>query len=367
MYKIFELPSQRARGTIRHPQWVNYQRGLTLASQTVVDFYSTHNMAVRSDHLLYRLLAAFDVQGVGDLPLLYAEVVGAGLNRAMALKMTSSIYSGDSHKGWFYGPGVDEVYIAHEARFDYRNAYENWERAVAVESLTHPFTDLALDLPNGLNRSNEKGLAVIAINVPMLLIQYRGFLDEQDRRAKENDNYARLTPYQFIHRYVLPGMVHSHLDAALINRYNALLYDEPINDRRPNHSFFITDWGKRVGEYQRDVIELISTRTLNISEILHSLPLATAYSGFEYAPLPQMLGTRQVNWALMLARLPLMELVLKSTRLAPGNANQREFNQLARTIERYRRDGVLKGVLPSALHNHVLWRIDRAYHLAMYR
>lgn len=351
------MPS-RARGTLLHPQWYNVKRGLATILNTVKTFYKTHTMSVTSSHFLTKLLFHYGVEPELDLRRYYVDKLNTSLELSMALKMTSNLYSGKAWPGVFYGPGVTEVLVASNESFDYHEVFNHWNRVAAVTVLSHPITNLCLDLPNGLNPTPETGFAVIHINIPKLLVQYRGFQHYQAGRAQDHGEVRR-TAMQFIHMYVLPNMLDSHLDAVLVNRIQRKLFNESVYDLRPNHSFYIEDWSRKVTDFQDTVLDVLRKKPYNAQETLLAIPLMEHENAFDYAPLPDVYRTRQLSWAYTLARLTLLEVMVKATKLSGGVGVGMEYNHLSRLLLRYRQDRVWQSVMPSQLRDHTAYRIER--------
>lgn len=358
MYQLFDFQPGRARGTVLHPQWHNVKRGLVRVLDTVKTYYKTHTMSVTSSHFLTKILFYYGVDPDLDLRRYYVDKLSSALELGMTLKMTSSIYEGKSWSGVFYGPGIQEVLIASNESFDYDQVYKRWTEAAPVTVLSHPISNLALDLPDGLNRTPVKGYAVININIPMLMVMYRGFKDYQQLRFETADE-ARRTAMQFIHMYVLPNMLDSHLDGVLINRLHNRLFTETNYDQKPNHPFYIEDWTKRVDDFQDTVLDAIIGRAYNSQETLLAIPLVQYPNAFEYAPLPEVYRSRQITWAYTLARLTLLETMVKATRASGGVGVGMEYNYLNRMLLRYRQDRVWQSTMPQDLRNQIAFRIDR--------
>lgn len=363
MYTLFNFPPARARGTYLPPEWNNISRGLEQILNTTRDYYSGHTFSVKAQHPLMKILNHYGSMDHLSIHQIYGEVTSTWMDLSMALKMTSSIYEGQVFNGQFFGPGVKEVYLTYSESFDYRLFYSNWYKESSVVTLSHPFTNLMLPIANGLNPTSETGIAVIGIDMVKLILQYRAFR-EQERKDEIEKESTQRTAMMFIHMYVLPNMLASQLDNSLLNRFNCLMLDEPINDIRNPHPFYIKDWSKEVTKYQEDLVIKVSERNYNLSEIMLSIPLVDKRNALWFGYLPSMYRSRQVNWALTLARLTLLETLLWANHLSNGNDNQSELNEVARQIRRYRSDGTLRGSLPRTLRSEVEDRLDRCYRLA---
>lgn len=362
MYQLFQLDSRVQVSTQRHASWMTIDRGLKHALTVVEDFYRSYSGSVKTDHVLAKAIAPFGSGENYSLRDFYLKVMDESLSVARTLKLTSVVQAGVVHSGQFYGPGISEVLLATDTAFNYNSVYTYWEKAQAVRVLSHPVTNLALDIPDGINRSGDTGYSVIEIHIPKLLIQYKAFRDAEAIRTKEYGLVERST-YQFIHRFVLPNMMRTHLDHVLVNRLHRLLFDEPMNDKRPNHSFFIPDWTGDVSKFQGQLMDYLTDKTLSAMAIIKSIPLVDRDMSLDYARLPNIVRTQQVKWALALARLDLLEIIVKLSVGGKGNPNRGELNSIQREIERYRNDRTFSQVMPRALYNETQYRWDRLYEM----
>jgi len=356
MYRLFKVPEVVAQSTLSNPNWNYVRQGLRSNLQTIHRFYRNNATSVKSDHFLMKLLNHFGSAREQSLSSFYVQVQSAALDLAMALKMTSANYTGTSFPGYFYGPGVQEILIAYNDSFNYDQAYANWEDVEAVTVLAHPCSDLSLPILDGVNRADVAGYAVIAINIPLLLVQYRAFRDREWRLKGQTDQRSSM---QFIRMHVLPNMLASHLDYALFKRIYRTHFTEPQTKFVQAHPFYLTDYTARVDAMQQEQLMWLLTRNYKFAEILKTIPMVVAPTALEMAGLPVMPATRQVNWALSLSRLDVLELLFSVSEQSPGNQNQMEINTVKRFIQMYRTDQALSQGLPGSIATTIQSRYDR--------
>ena len=114
MQNLFGISSTAAQGIMGLPaDWLYIKHGLLRNLSMVIKFYRRNPMAVKSDHFLIRLLQSINVPHSQNIERYYNNVDAVSLNVSMMLKMTSSIFKGQLFNGIFYGPGNDEILIAH--------------------------------------------------------------------------------------------------------------------------------------------------------------------------------------------------------------------------------------------------------------
>jgi hypothetical protein len=358
MQNLFHLISPIGQGILKFPEWLYVRDGLKRNLDQVMRFYRNNPMAVQSSHFLVRLLHSINIPQSQLLERYFSNVDAASLNISMALKMTSSIFRGEIFNGVFYGPGNSEILIAHSESFDIFAANRNWESLIPVKVLRHPRSDLALNIPDGTNTGSENGIAVISINIPMLAIQYRAF--RLNEILKTDDEFGtQKSIMQFIHMYVLPNMLYSHLDYALFNRIDNLRKGAPLGESRKNHSFPMPDFAQKSNRVQTEILFKLAQVGRDFTGILRTVPTVTSDDMEQLFLVPDMASTRQVIWALVIARLPALVFLFRLLQEGPRRRNQNEVNQVMRDMLRYKSDNLMRTMLPLELFFEVQEDINK--------
>jgi hypothetical protein len=219
--------------------------------------------------------------------------------------MTSDVNFGKIHDGIFYGEKVKEIILYVENYFSPFTVSKNWKDLRPVTVLDHPISDLNLLLPNGKVNSTAEGLAVIAVDIPLLLTQYRFFLMEQQYNTE-----SVLGANHFVYKYVLPNMLHSHIDLVILNRLMNLFYGAPMSTNLFKYQFPIVDYSQAVDrELKRTLGRLKNSRTQYFGYIQNMLSISNP-SMTDSLNMPDLAKTRQVWWAMFLTRLKVMKFLI---------------------------------------------------------
>lgn len=345
MIELFREAPPIERGTLLPPTWPFIRRGLALNLQRVKAFhYRHHPTAVKSNHLLIRILQSIAVDKVNhDTNRYYQLIEPIALNVSMAHKLTSSIYKGRLFRGVFYGQTTPEVIIAIDEPFDPVWVHENWAQVSAVKPLLHPKTDLDLHIPDGQDYSQEDGLCVIAINIAMLAMQYRAFRLIQNRSTDSPKSIN-----QFIAGYVLPNMLDAHLDLAIANRvFAAHLSDTRYkNTVFRKHSFSLSNYTPHVDLAIERTLDNIRKSSKDFQTIQQSIPAVTANSALEALLMPDIMPAMQVNWAALVARLRALYALSSLAGDQLTAKNRHNLNQFLRSLRAGNAFEVLTDQLP---------------------
>lgn len=355
MQLIFNNIKPVGQNALRPVHWPYAEAGLIRNLEHVQTYYKSKPFAVRSQHILVKLLNTIGVSYNLNLDRFYSIISARGLNLSMTMKMTSSLYTGSIFKGVFYGEGTSEILMAIDDSFDPYEVKKNWMNTKAVRVLSHPNSDLGFLLPNGRRHGFETGVAVIAINVAMLAVQFKCFLESEMQKSLTNGG-DRLTVAHFVHMYVLPNMLDSQLDMTLFNRAYNLLVGAPMGEPIMKHPFYLTDYSKQVDISYKETIEYFKTTNRTYNVILKSF-FAVVDDDFEtLLRLPDNAPTRQVVWAEFVARLRAIEFLLK-INTENGEMNRSINNTISRFIKYYENDRIIPSVLPKDLYYDIIFQI----------
>jgi hypothetical protein len=348
MYNIFNLMPGASLPVLYAQNWNTVSAGLRRNIETVTNYYHDNPMAVQGDHFLVRLLGTLDIPLALNIYRFYDYLSYSSLDLSMALKMTSSIYKGSVFNGVFYGPGTTEVLIAHSEDFDPVDAERNWETLKPIRVLRHPRSDLMMNILDGSHTSRETGFAVIAINIPMLAIQFRAFLKREEEIAEKTGD-STYSVLHYVRMYALPSMIESHLDYVLFNRINNLLNGRDNHRSLKKHSFVIPDYSDRLDAIQMVILRNLAHVGKTFTGILRNVPALSRKDMDQVMLVPDMALTRQVLWALSVSRFPAIDFMLTASRERPDTRNGQEINRLLQALRNIKTSNLITSVLPSQI------------------
>ena len=358
MQYFFNTNGVPGQSTNTPGSWNYVRDGLERNLKIVQDYYYNRPHAVKSSHLLVKLLTTLGVPYTLNLERFYDIVDGRALQYSMGFKLTSGLYRGALFRNAFYGGNTLEVIIANTSSIDPYEVYRNWRTVESVRVFDHPKSDLSLLLPNGKMASSGDGIAVIEIDIPKLAIQFKAFMEDQMRRTSGGMLNPQTTA-QFVHMYVLPNMLRSHLNIALFNRAYNLLFGAPMSIVSMKHPFYLTDFSSQVDKVYSDQLKFLQGNERDFRSILETFKVTNSESFRDAMQLPSTPSTRQVVWTELLTRLKCWEFL---TDIGPSHGRARntsELNQLFRQIKMFESDNVLYSSLPTDLYYDLSAGVER--------
>lgn len=371
MFALFRPRARLIRGIVE-PGKTDYIRRIYTDRLTFLRrYYKERVFYLKNNHILVRLLTT----GLGSLHPDYETFMWTAVDRADTLsrhfQFTSSVSYGKIWYGDFYGEGSYEIIIGDNEMFDVPSAVDNWENLTPVRVLTHSISDLGMAIPNGKTNHYVDGLAVIYINIPLLMFQYRMFIESQIRKANSKEN-AIFSPKLFLYKYVLPGMMVSHIDHVLVNRLINLKMGMPMTEMLVKSPFFQAEAGNHEGsgiindinEAQETVLEKITRSQVTYDQALANIFTVTEKDALDLLIMPDIAPTRQVWWSFILARLKHIKFLLRVGKDNISGHDQMYKNRVIIDLSRLLDSHVLERMLTAELLESTISEINETLELA---
>lgn len=353
MYEIFNVDPVHKTAVPTPSRWNFIRTRLNANLDKAVEYYRHSQNFVRSKHILIKLVHGMGIPHSLEISRYYDNVFSVALTRAMSLGMTTSISKGRIFHGDFYGDESREIIIGYADSFDPVWANDNWEDLSPITILRCPHSDVSFLPPNGIRHHSETGVSVIAVNVPLLAIQYRAFRNSEAQHAAVTGDGQRNTN-QFIFNYPLTNALGSQLDCELFNRLFRTVKDEGYGvSISAKHPFFMAGFEAELTEYDIKLLEMLGDSKADFYNIMRSIPMINVDNLFESSYLPSSVPTRQIEWAYSVARLPTIEFLFRVSNDFALTRNSMEVGKIARYAQMSLRNSLLKSMLPPDLYDEV--------------
>lgn len=264
---------------------------------------------VTGNYLLVRLLESLNVNLTRKDQEYVWAVQDVGLMLASSLRLTSIYGAGKLHSpGIFYGPGVTEVIIASIDDFDVDDARARWQELSPIRVISHPYNDFTLPHLDGTGEGlTGGGRVVVTLNIAMLAFQYKCWWEGAVRDRQDSS----MTVEKFLVAYPLANLLPSHLDGTLANRIMSQALELPIVAQDDVNPFYV---GFRqsalIDPLVRETLEYLRRKSLSFDDVISALPMCSVDDYHDWLALPDLAFITQVEWAVFLARLPLMGFLL---------------------------------------------------------
>ena len=358
MYSLFSSPPRPLAGQIVTPRFKDVEAKIRHDLDHVVNYYRYGTFFSRTDHLLLRLITSVGVPLNYETGHYYDIASARALTAANSVGLSSSISAGRWHDSVFYGGCLELIigYIGQDSPYELQR---NWRDIQAVKVLEHPVSNLSYTLPNGKMNNTETGLAVIAVDIPKLMMQYRGFVISQ-KMAQNRGDETNLGIRDFIGKFVIPNMLYGQTDLVLFNRVYNLFTGKPMGEAMRRHPFYLTDYSDLLDKGLDEVLKRITSIKLRYRDILEQIP--RMFSDYPYA-MPDIAETRQIYWALFLSRFRVMQFLVDVNGEEGRHYNQSLLNELKIDLKRFKSDNIFRSVLPGTLSDDFNYEAERIFKL----
>lgn len=343
MINFFNGLVHRNRGAPAIPNWPYIQGELNTLIKQVIEYYRNASYAVRTDHELVKIIHAIALSTETELYTYHRKVSNASANIAQSLGYTSEVNHGKIFSNVFFGPGSKEVLVSVNTEFDPRLTTEDWQNVRAVRILRHGFDQLDFFPLDGRTPSNK--VNVFSVNIPLLAVQYRAFRQAQKEQAEQEGETGRSSVYHFVYSYVLNNMQYDSIPMAIFNRLMKVGAGKPTNASAFRHPFYIPDYGPRVDAALASYVKSIQNTSMDIAAILFNAPMPTWTNGLAFMQLPDVIASRQINWAMYLSRIHILSFLTEIDLDTLLKTNRTELNKVKYMLNVYLKDNSIRSAL----------------------
>lgn len=317
---------------------------------------------IRTDHLLLKVLNMIGVEFDGDL-MTYQSRVAAQVNRISgSMGFSNSAHHGRVFdKGVFYGDDIDEIIITANETYTPRELWNNWENMSSVRALAHPIhgttvfeLDGSLKVPAAMKQGIN--LAVLELDIPLLACQFQLWKMANRTQAQRAD---AIPDGNFISQVVLPNLLVSHLDIAVLNTMADIVGIGGTFEVKSNLPFYLTDNSSRFEGGLEDILKRYTVQTTTFSDMLSNIPCFGAETLMQAIKMPELAFTNQVIWALTAARLPLVAFLLKLNAINNNAKNDQTINRFRRSLIEAESGKYLKNQIPGPVAEYFAEYIDK--------
>ena len=355
MKNIFNGPSER-RGGLFLPRARQASNTYGNYMQRVIDFRRDCSRAVKSEHLLIKLLSALSMDITGSIQE-YAWTQGDNLVAVCSnLGMTSPWTHGKLHRGVLFN-GLDEIllYATEDHSIDtLQMAYESWEDLAPIQVIQHPYSNVDLPWLDGVERAipGVQGFAMTIIDPVLLAVQWRGFVENVIQKATDSPPGMNL----FLQRYPLANALYSYTDITYFNRLSSMLMgmDAPsIHVSNPQYKSIPVDL---IDQTLGKAGEAMMSRAMTFDDWLSAVPLYTESDYHQYIRADSLSYSSSMEWASFIMMLPAIRLCLDLNATSGYARNYLYTNQIKHWLTRIQNGSILntstlKGLPASRLTN----------------
>jgi len=348
MFTFLENLSKVSRGFHQFPKFDVYRRSMATNIEHAVRYYRDHDFAVRSDHLLVKLLSLLPTRYIHDVNLYVQDAYDYAYDIAARVKITNPSFVGESTtKPWLFGGDYLEFPLAiHETTLlDPKGFNVSWRTQAPLRFIRHPRTDLGLQVPNGRTGEQGSGVVIYLIDIPLLATMFWWWRKEQSDKPAD----YRETVTQFIAKYVLSNSIPSLVNVSFFNRLSLTMIGDDVADSQWRYPFALPNNLRWVDEYLKQVVDQLTGNSYTFTELLRGLTAFNQTPLYDLCTLPDAPKTRQYAWLTYMAQAPYVLFLLRCDRESDKSPNLPAINEIRRDLRYAFNDNLFRAKLPNNL------------------
>ena len=356
MFEIFkEIPDTNYSRTTKSNSEYIFDR-LTNETNRVIEYYNNKVSSIDNRHILIRLLRTLSAPLELDLYEYRRIIDTKSMYVCKSLGIGTPLNQSENHTGMFYP--VDDVLITTiEIDYDIDTLADNWKNLSPVRVLYHPYNGLQPTFVDNRYFPYKKGFAVICVDPVLLKLIHRLWLQEQ--YSKTSEDGTMLTDNHFVHMVIIPAMITSHLEIALMNRYMDLYNNNLLDTGYVKAPIVLNNYENKVDtialEYLLDLID----SSYSYIRYLYQLPSIYGKTMLEAMILPTFTSTRQNFKYFFLSRLYVIDWLIDIGGDNGCRFNRDLISRLRIQIKRLSRDRSLMTTLDTYNYNRIRNVIDK--------
>lgn len=306
MYALFRDQPTRKLGQAVDPTLAYVKRTYRTLIHDVKQYYRKAPKYVGSNNLFALIIQQFVLDMKVDDAEWCNRVERYSRGFAKDFGLVTAINKGRIHtKGITLGTSSEEVAVLSYDKFDLNGIGKRWRELTPVKYLYHTRTDCALPVMN--NTTPGRAFGVIQINIPMLMVQFRYWHRWQlSQNVLQPEN-----AYRFVGSFVLPNMIDSFLDIAFFNRLDRQSQGIPTPVFPVQHPFYLTDLTPKLVRIEESINFEAILKGIEVEGLAFITPMLVEPNLFDVMRLPREPVTYQNQWAITLARLPMVRYLVR--------------------------------------------------------
>lgn len=313
------------------------QRGLDKALERVKAKAVSAPRRLKDTHPIIKLLDSLPPMNAMNMMRYYDYLEDVEMDIAHGQHINTEINTYPPLEGEFYGGDIADILVATtltRPTWSSEGLLADWSSTSALRVLYHPSSDLNLNLPDGQRQHHESGYSIIAVDIPLLAVQYRTWATLENRKPLEE----RESTGMFVYQHVLGNMLDHQLTLSLMNRYMRTYNGEEQTKSIIKPILALPDFSNGVDKEYQEVIDTLLRMNASIDDVLDNAPLRLGETLRTSLPFNRLVSTRQISWLLWLVWLPWIKHAL-SWYLTTNQGQDRDFeNMLKRELRRARSD-----------------------------
>ena len=359
MYELFRKNTLTVkRGEFTPTAYDNTYKYVQQQFAKLKKYYTEFPPLAKENSVIGKLLNDMKVTARLDWESIYDRTTDDAGRLCQLNGIMSPISNGMIHnKGDILPKGKDELYVYVRFPMEFEDLESTWMDLQPVRWLQHDSSDINMPLLGSrraiyMNLSGNMDYGVIAIDIGMLAVKYHCWRHFHLSKLKMGSSPNKGS---FIGGWVLPDMVPSFHDIAMFNRLVTITNGKTPDTNGNTHSFTVYHLDPLINKViEQSIYFVTKKRLLQWDEVYGYMPSFFNGDMFTALCIPSVPDTRQLSWALDVARLSMISWSLKNIRTKNLYTDRRFLNDIKIDLRGIMSSNILKAKL-----KYDYYRIER--------
>lgn len=291
------------------------------------EYYRTREIFIDNKHILAKLVDLLDASLTIDINKYYEIIDTQAPYIARQLGLVSNISNGTIFENIFYKGNSYEIINSVTTDILVFELEKKWKDKECLKVTYTDETDLDFHLLNGSKPKNKTSLTVFELDIPLMMMMYRGWAKERLKNGMNTSSQA------FIATIVLPNALDNMLDLTLFNRFIKLTNDEYIKDFRIKHPIPVLDYSYGVDKIYKEVIKDVYNNNIYLDQMLSTIPVMVNNNTKDALHINRPFPNRQSEWVIWVSRVYYIGFILDTLGRRGIRKNLDIFNTLPYLIK----------------------------------
>lgn len=305
MYNLFNHGKLNKGELFDVPSFNTTRKLINSEVDRIIGYYKNTNFVVPQTHLLCQILRQLTVSFKRDLASFTSVCYDEIPRLSMLFNLIHyEVSNPEIRHGLFYNSSTPEYIVADETLFDYDHAYKHWKKLTPVRVHYHGYSDLNVPLLNGnyKNPVRENSYAVISINIPLLALQYRAWLENEvvkygDSASAASDETSILKRLEhFVFKYPLLNASYNHVELALINRTLNHYRELPVGKYFRLHPINVVNLTDIVDRTLKERVAVLKRNKFRVHQFMSAFSGLKKQNWSKVLTSPEIVKTRTTKW-----------------------------------------------------------------------
>ena len=346
MLKMFYTENISVNGTVTDPKIDDILSQIRRDLENVINYYSHSERRVNNSNTLVSLLNTLAIDYTLPIYEYLPKLDNVLMYNSKTFGIVSTVNKGSVLEGVVFRENSREIFIENDTDIDYTDLNTSWREHSAIRVLLYDGVDLGILAPNSDIDFKSDTLSVFAIDLKLMLIQFKYWAMEMSGKGIAVDKS------HFVSTVLFTGIIKDLLDMAIWNRFTALGLGYSVNSRNiTKHPFVVADVTTRLDKELIRIYSRLKNMKITYSDMLKNIPTVSSGDVYNLLKVGKFMNSKQNMWGTWLSKIYHIADILGISNIDTIRVNSALNTELMIDLPIIENKVNLIGILPITLEN----------------